>query len=836
VGHRVEVGRPAVNRLRDHLTRQLAKKIQAHGLVIWEDDGGEYRDVASTVAPDGVRFEAFDGSWYELRHRIEDTLAGDRPTALVVYGPAPPDDDPLAETRAAGAEFTRKLSTLVRQALTGQLTEGRISEIARKARTLAEAEAAVAGDSNADVRLISLFGTSDTTRMFTMVLTGEADSRLDEATAWPAVSDLSRDAVGASVEGSGDRLRDALFRHLLLTELGLAGAGELPTALAHAWQPGCSARQRTAVEVLDRLRGTREGMRVYRRLASDADEALSLSVTLPWQPGIDTVVGTEATERTAFTEATRLLDTGNVDAARSIAEGRLANSPWAADPTTGWGPRWRAVDTVAYLRSQIHGAPLPSTPAGMLSWYAEQGWKVDRAHRRLELARTELGVFGELEQALTAARAAYDEWLDALLTRFTSSLADGALDPGQLVRQGDVHQRFVAAGPPARTAYVWVDALRYELGVELVEALRPVAEGLTIEPAVAAAPTITPVGMANLLPDAASMLRVGLDGDQISVTVGATTVKDVPARRNLLRARHGSVADLDLNDAAQKGEKALANAIGNADLVLLRSQEVDAAGESGLLSVAWSHFETVINLLASVVARLAQAGVERVVISADHGFIALGQDLGSQRVVDVPAGAAGTTKRRVFVGRGGVPNPATVRVPLAACGVTSDLDIVVPRGLAVFKAGGGRQFFHGGLSPQELVIPVIVVDLAKAPEPQKLQVSVHVAGDRITTGVFAAALSFSGDLFTDRLTVRVVAAEPAGQPVARVVSGDGYEPESGAITVSTGRPSVLTFQVTANLATGDDVDLQVLDARTGRKLAASTVAVSAHILVEDSLD
>ena len=150
-------------------------------------------------------------------------------------------------------------------------------------------------------------------------------------------------------------------------------------------------------------------------------------------------------------------------------------------------------------------------------------------------------------------------------------------------------------------------------------------------------------------------------------------------------------------------------------------------------------------------------------------------------------------KRRVFVGRGGIANPATVRLPLAACGVTSDLDIVVPRGLAVFRAGGGRQFFHGGLSPQELVVPVIVADLAKTPEPQKLDVRVQVAGDRITTGVFAATLTFSGTLFPDRLTVRVVAAEPAGKPVARVVSGDGFDPNSGTITVPQGQASVLTF-------------------------------------------
>ena len=342
--------------------------------------------------------------------------------------------------------------------------------------------------------------------------------------------------------------------------------------------------------------------------------------------------------------------------------------------------------------------------------------------------------------------------------------------------------------------------------------------------------------MANLLPDAASTLRVGLDGDRITVAVNGTEVMDVPGRRDLLRARHGVVADFDLNDASQKGEKALTRAIGHASLVLLRSQEVDAAGESGLLSVAWSHFATVTNLLASVIARLAQAGVERVVISADHGFIALGQDLGSQRVVDPPAGATGTVKRRVFVGRGGIANPATVRLPLAACGVTSDLDIVVPRGLAVFRAGGGRQFFHGGLSPQELVVPVIVANLVKTPEPQKLDVRVQVAGDRITTGVFAATLTFSGTLFPDRLTVRVVAAEPAGKPVARVVSGDGFDPNSGTITVPQGQASVLTFQVISNLASGVNVDVQVLDARTGRTLVTSTVAVSAPILVEDSLE
>ncbi|MCZ7537834.1 MAG: PglZ domain-containing protein [Acidimicrobiia bacterium] len=823
--------------LRELLADQLARKVQAHGLVVWEDSDGEYTDVASSLAPDNVRFEAFEGSWYELRRRIEGVISAERPPALVVYAPAAPEEDPLAEVRAAAVEFKRKLATLVRQGLDGQLSPARITQIAKDARTLAEAEAAVEGVGDADVRLVGVLGPRDAVAMLVGVLVGSADDRLTAAEAWDAVASLAKDTVGADVAGAGDDIRVGLFQHLLLCDMARAMDGAMPDALAAAFPATSAAQQRAAGEALDRLRAAPDGLAVYRRLAQTVDERLALASTVEWRPGLDAIAGTAGIEEVVFTHAIRAVEDDRHSEALSIAERRLTRSPWASDPPPGWGSRWRAVQAIARLNAELQtgGPPRSAAPGDLLGWYAERGWQVDRAHRRLELARTELGTFGDLEDALTAARTAYDRWLDDLLDRFVRSVADETLDVDGLVRQGEIHSRFLASSR-GRTAYVWVDALRYELGVELAEALSQVSDRVEVHGAVAAAPTITPVGMANLLPDAATDLRVGLDGDRIQVLVGGTKVSTVADRVGLLRARHGSVADLDLNDASQKGEKALGNAIGDADLVLIRSQEVDAAGESGLLSVAWTHFQTVINLLASVIARLAQCGVERVVISADHGFIALSQDLGTHRTVDAPAGATGTTKRRVFIGRGGTPNDATARVPLAACGITSDLDLIVPRGLAVFRAGGGRQFFHGGLSPQELVIPVIVVELAQATQSQKLTVDIGVAGGRITTGVFAASLAFQGDLFTNEVTVRVVAGAGSGVPVARVVSGDGYDPETGSVTVTAGRPSVLTFQVTENLGADTEVDLQVLDARTGRKLASSAVPVSSPILVEDELD
>ena len=826
--------------MRELLAEQIAARVRRNGLVVWEDTAREYADVASSVVPQDAVFVAFDGSWYDLRRMIEASVSGENPPSLVVYGPAAVEPDPLAEVRDAGTKFSRKLATLVEQAHRGRLPPARIATIGKQARTLLEAEAAAESVGEADVRLIRALAATDPIKMLVAVLNGSADNRLDKEGLWTKLASLAQETVGAQVSGTDDEFREGLLLHSVLCEVDLATGGSLPGA--GTWNPPSGSQRQNARDLLAQLRATEGGTVAYRRLAKLADAALAAAGALEWAPGLHTAVGTPVMETTSLTRAVELLNDSDHSGAAEIAEHRLAISACVSDRASPWEGRWRAVSAIAGLYFALAEAkpPTSSTPARLLQWYVESGWRVDRAHRKLETARTRLGAFGTLEDPFATARSAYEQWLDGLLRRFVSAFEHETLEVKELVRQGEIHDRFVA-NAPGRTAYIWVDALRYELGEELADALRETRDTETkdsvrIHAAVAAAPTITLVGMANLLPDAESGLRLDLEDEQLRVSVAGKQVSTVAHRRDLLRARHGHVADLDLNEASQKGEKELAAAFGDADLVLVRSQEVDAAGESGLLSVAWTHFETVIDLLVNLTARLARCGVDRVVISADHGFIALGQGLGTQHTIDPPAGGVGTTKRRVFIGHGGIPSEATVRVPLASCGVSGDLDLVVPRGLAVFRAGGGRQFFHGGLSPQELTVPVIVAELAPAPERSHLKVDIAVAGKRITTGVFSATLRFDDNLFTSQVTVRVVAGSAGAPVVARVVAGDGYDPDTGSVTVGAGTSSVLTFQVTENLVVGTKVDLQVIDGRTGLALASTPVHVAASVTVKDELD
>jgi hypothetical protein len=401
-----------------------------------------------------------------------------------------------------------------------------------------------------------------------------------------------------------------------------------------------------------------------------------------------------------------------------------------------------------------------------------------------------------------------------------------------------VHKRHIVSSGE-RTAYVLVDALRYELGLELLDALRNDHPEVDVTPAVASAPTITPVGMASLMPGAEFGIRLELtDHESLEVVVDGNRIRGVPERLALLRATHGEVVDLTLSDVFESAETELGKRIGGAKLVVLRSQEIDAAFESGEMA-AWSYVKSLRDLLARAVARLRAAGIERFVIAADHGFLILSREVGSSRVIQAPGGV-GVLHRRCWVGKGGSAPEATVRVPLDQLGVQGGLDLVVPRGLAIFAAGGARRFFHGGLSPQELIIPVIVVRAAQAPEPMAT-VQVEVVGGRVTTGVFSARLALTPNLFAEEAVVRIVAKNRAGHEVARVVTGEGYEEATGAVRLRpAGVPDavqVVTLQVVAPLTKGDRVTLEAYDWRTDRLLAKSRPAdVATDVTVGDDRD
>jgi hypothetical protein len=589
--------------------------------------------------------------------------------------------------------------------------------------------------------------------------------------------------------------------------------------------------------MIRRLREHDESRFAYVELSEGADADLHLGVLLAWTEALQSVDATGAIEEVALSEGLRRLETGDLGGARQLAGTRLRTSWWATPHAPNGetaAARWRAIDTLARLGTLLsEDVPNFGALADVVAWYETTGWTVDDAHRKTELLRVTAGfAYDELDDLFHDARQRYESWLDQVLRATTDALEEPDVNSSRLLRT--VHHHDVRNGPTP-TAYVLVDALRYELGVDLIERLRSTTARANIRSVVAAVPTITPVGMAAVLPGADTGFEIELDAkERLNISIAGTPVRSVKDRVQLLEHAHGKVTDLKLDDVAQFANKELRKKIEGASLVLVRATEIDADGEGDLLAASWAGFDATLSVLHTAVAKLLHAGVRRVVLTADHGFLAVRQ-LGEDRRIDKPTTGSGELHRRAWIGRGGIASPSTVKIPLAAFGIGGDLEIISPRGLGVFSSSGGLQFFHGGMSPQELVVPVITVEAEEDTADPHYTIGLSVAGGRISTGVLAVTLTMTGDLFTRESRVRLQLVRER-TVVGVVVGGDGYDPETSTITATVDVPRVVSLQVTANLVAGSTATLEALDAATGVRLAGLEVDVAAHIFVDDDLD
>ncbi|MBK9165932.1 MAG: hypothetical protein IPM24_00540 [Bryobacterales bacterium] len=149
--------------------------------------------------------------------------------------------------------------------------------------------------------------------------------------------------------------------------------------------------------------------------------------------------------------------------------------------------------------------------------------------------------------------------------------------------------------------------------------------------------------------------------------------------------------------------------IQGAELILITSQEIDELCEADNVAQARLQIDGVLHHLRRGVRVLADHGIKTIVLVADHGHL-FAEEIGDDMKIEAPGGKAEDLHRRVWIGVGGTSEPSYLRTSLASLGVESEFDVATPWTFAVFKSkGGGRAYFHGGMSPQELIVPVVVM-------------------------------------------------------------------------------------------------------------------------------
>ena len=414
--------------------------------------------------------------------------------------------------------------------------------------------------------------------------------------------------------------------------------------------PPTKEHQARVIEVAEGLRREEHAAR-YAQLADSVEISMNLATAEIDAAEIGATDTFRFEERLLLKRALHLTLKGEYDAALDLAAGR-ARSFWV-DRDVARQQQWGACALAAELgrevaRVETEVTSVPRSAGEWVTAYAESWFEADRLQRRLDSWVGRMDEEPEAEQAIAVVRLAHDQLLKQMAAGFAEALEGSDWTVPGILSQTSVYPEMVGTAG-ARVAYFVVDALRYEMGVELLDQLQG-AEELAIRPAVAMLPTITPVGMAALLPGASASFSVVENKGKLGAQIEQTIMTGLPDRLRFLKAKVPDAVELPLEKVLGMSSAKLETAVGDAS-----AGPRSLAGDRPRRRMPASRdyvMETVVANIARAARKLASAGVEAFVVSADHGHQFASRKEEDMRI-DVPGGDTVDLHRRCWIGRGG---------------------------------------------------------------------------------------------------------------------------------------------------------------------------------------
>lgn len=335
----------------------------------------------------------------------------------------------------------------------------------------------------------------------------------------------------------------------------------------------------------------------------------------------------------------------------------------------GRSPLAMALQHLAQLADRCATLPVGSSPSDLADNYQESGWLVDQA-ALMALAAVQMKA--DVEAIGAAVRALYLPWLEQLAQRLQNAVkVTGGLPTRPIT------------SIPASTCTVFVDGLRYDVGVRLQAHLESLG-AVTLEANWTCLPSVTASGkawcspvasyIAGTVEDVEFQPRVSADGKPLS---GHNF-------RKLLDA-HG-IQVLDKNETGDP-----------TGLAWTEVGDLDHYGHEHGLRLA-RDMDAQLDLIVERITELCDAGWKHIRIVTDHGWLLMPGGLPKS---ELPKHQAETRW-----GRCAVLKDSAHGTPLTfGWDWCKEVQVAYPPGVSSFIAGA--EYAHGGISLQECLVPVI---------------------------------------------------------------------------------------------------------------------------------
>ena len=756
--------------IKDYFSQKLERK---HSLVVY-DKKLFYKELVKEIASDDI--EVFDASENAVLAREEalDYWVNKMPNSsekkMIIYVPfdkSKQEDekvkDPYIIFAGGGSIFPDEAIDDYKEICLSALPDksDKINEIFSNDDwpSFALVDALVGGNNYPVLK--SLLDASSESEILETILF--QDSKLEQTLtkdkSWvKELKDWSKLILGYKIKGRNlESIRKELWTLTLYSEFiyDLPESVKMPESLTQVQKVSPNAKQ-LIFKVASSIRKNRDAEEHYVKYAKEISEELDLAQLFMNETDLGKVNTFSFEDSTFFNQFINHLQNKDLRQAERIIN-NSKTSIWTIhdeERASSWLIAEKAIEIVSFTNDAESLLDKIIDLNSIINWYAEKGYKLDSLHREFEKTLSSILIENQsLKSVAKQIRNIYGGFTEKVQKKFQGYFKDEGLQNIKSLHNLDLFDKkvkpLVRAGK--KTAYLLVDALRYELAKGLVERLERADFDITIEPSLAFTPTVTKYGMAALMPDARKRLNLKIKSKKLEPYFEDTLINTRALRESITKTIYGDKSawhwesDI-LNDEFDK-EK---------DLFFVTTTEIDNAGEN-LPDNALLLIEESLKKILKVCVKLRESGVEEFILAADHGFV-LTDSYKAGNNAAKPAGEWALNKPRCLAGKGAADHNH-ISFTAEELGIKCDVDnFLYLKNYATYKRG--VKYFHEGISLQECITPCIMFRSQKTPSNAKVDVYLSYKGKDsglITTRRPSVTIDSSSDgfLFGDPIDVSI---------------------------------------------------------------------------------
>jgi hypothetical protein len=340
----------------------------------------------------------------------------------------------------------------------------------------------------------------------------------------------------------------------------------------------------------------------------------------------------------------------------------------------GLAPLAVALEHLATLAHEVEQPITGATVGEIAMAYTERGWRVDAAVLNA-LAAVERAE--DVAAVKAAICATYRPWLEKLATEFQKAIALNGYPVTNPTAKID-----------SRACILFSDALRFDVAQQLADVL--VQRGLNCQVGwhLAALPTVTPTAKPAVSPVAEKFSGKGKILFDTYVEENNVRVTAEVLRQMLDQVGYQVLDTEETGDSTKPAWTELG--------------EIDKYGHGNGWKIA-HHLAGELRALVQRVQSLVDAGWEKIVIFSDHGWLMMPDGLPKaqlpEHLTEIRKGRCARLK-----------DDAKTDFQTVPWHWDKDARIAIAPGISCFE--NGKEYEHGGATPQECVVPLLTITRA----------------------------------------------------------------------------------------------------------------------------